>query len=39
MTTRKTPGLNAAGGLWHEITTSGTAGGSSSGAGGGDYGY
>ena len=36
-------GLNAAGGLWHEITTSGTAapapaGGSSSGSGGG-YGY
>ena len=32
-------GLNAAGGLWHEITTSGTApaGGSSSGPGG--YGY
>jgi len=35
-------GLNAAGGLWHEITTSGTAapapaGGSSSGSGG--YGY
>jgi predicted lipoprotein with Yx(FWY)xxD motif len=32
-------GLNAAGGLWHEITTSGIAGGSSSGAGGGGYGY
>jgi predicted lipoprotein with Yx(FWY)xxD motif len=37
-------GLNAAGGLWHEITTSGTAapapaGGSSSGSGGGGYGY
>jgi predicted lipoprotein with Yx(FWY)xxD motif len=33
-------GLNAAGGLWHEITTSGTApaGSSSSGSGGG-YGY
>ena len=32
-------GLNAAGGLWHEITTSGTAsaGGSSSGSGGGGY--
>jgi predicted lipoprotein with Yx(FWY)xxD motif len=32
-------GLNAAGGLWHEITTSGTApaGGSSSGAGGAGY--
>jgi predicted lipoprotein with Yx(FWY)xxD motif len=32
-------GLNAAGGLWHEITTSGTAsaGGASSGAGGGGY--
>jgi predicted lipoprotein with Yx(FWY)xxD motif len=32
-------GLNAAGGLWHEITTSGTApaGGSSSGAGGSGY--
>jgi predicted lipoprotein with Yx(FWY)xxD motif len=35
-------GLNAAGGLWHEITTSGTAaptGGSSAGSGGGGYGY
>ena len=35
-------GLNAAGGLWHEVTTSGTAapaGGSSSGSGGGGYGY
>ena len=35
-------GLNAAGGLWHEITTSGTAaraGSSSSGSGGGGYGY
>ena len=37
-------GLNAAGGLWHEITTSGTAapapaGSSSSGTGGGGYGY
>jgi predicted lipoprotein with Yx(FWY)xxD motif len=35
-------GLNAAGGLWHEITTSGSAapaGGSSSGSGGGGYGY
>ena len=37
-------GLNAAGGLWHEITTSGTAattpaGGSSSGSSGGGYGY
>ena len=33
-------GLNAAGGLWHEVTTSGTApaGSSSSGSGGG-YGY
>ena len=32
-------GLNVAGGLWHEITTSGTAsaGGSSSGSGGGGY--
>ena len=32
-------GLNAAGGLWHEITTSGTtaAGSSSSGSGGGRY--
>ena len=32
-------GLNAAGGLWHEITTSGTApaGSSSSGSGGGGY--
>jgi predicted lipoprotein with Yx(FWY)xxD motif len=34
-------GLNAAGGLWHEVTTSGSApaGGSSSGSGGGGYGY
>jgi predicted lipoprotein with Yx(FWY)xxD motif len=37
-------GLNAAGGLWHEITTSGSAapipaGGSSTGSGGGGYGY
>jgi predicted lipoprotein with Yx(FWY)xxD motif len=34
-------GLNAAGGLWHEITTSGTApaGSSSSGSGGGGSGY
>jgi predicted lipoprotein with Yx(FWY)xxD motif len=35
-------GLNAAGGLWHEITTSGAAapaGGSSSGSSGGGYGY
>ena len=34
-------GLNAAGGLWHEITTSGTApaGSSSSGSSGGGYGY
>lgn len=34
-------GLNAAGGLWHEITTSGTApaGSSSSSSGGGGYGY
>ena len=34
-------GLNVAGGLWHEITTSGTApaGSSSSGSGGGGYGY
>ena len=34
-------GLNASGGLWHEITTSGTApaGSSSSGSGGGGYGY
>jgi predicted lipoprotein with Yx(FWY)xxD motif len=34
-------GLNAAGGLWHEITTSGsvTAGGSTPGFGGGGYGY
>ena len=34
-------GLNAAGGLWHEITTSGTApaGGSTSGSGGGGSGY
>ena len=34
-------GLNAAGGLWHEITTSGSApaGSSSAGSGGGGYGY
>jgi predicted lipoprotein with Yx(FWY)xxD motif len=33
-------GLNAAGGLWHEITTSGTApAGSSSSSSGGGYGY
>ena len=34
-------GLDAAGGLWHEITTSGTApaGSSTSGSGGGGYGY
>ena len=34
-------GVNAAGGLWHEITASGSApaGGSSSGSGGGGYGY
>jgi predicted lipoprotein with Yx(FWY)xxD motif len=37
-------GLNVAGGLWHEITNSGTAapapaGGSSQGSGGGGYGY
>ena len=34
-------GLNAAGGLWHEITTSGsvTAGGSTPGSGGGGSGY
>jgi predicted lipoprotein with Yx(FWY)xxD motif len=34
-------GLNIAGGVWHEITTSGTApaGSSSSGSGGGGYGY
>ena len=34
-------GLNAAGGLWHEVTTSGSApaGSSSSGSGGGGYGY
>lgn len=33
--------LNAAGGLWHEVTTSGTApaGSSSPGSGGGGYGY
>jgi predicted lipoprotein with Yx(FWY)xxD motif len=33
--------LNAAGGLWHEVTTSGTApaGNSSPGTGGGGYGY
>jgi predicted lipoprotein with Yx(FWY)xxD motif len=32
-------GLNAAGGLWHEITTSGSAsaGNSTSGSGGGGY--
>ena len=34
-------GLNAAGGLWHEVTTSGSAsaGSFSSGSGGGGYGY
>jgi predicted lipoprotein with Yx(FWY)xxD motif len=34
-------GLNAAGGLWHEVTTSGSApaGSSSSGSGSGGYGY
>jgi predicted lipoprotein with Yx(FWY)xxD motif len=34
-------GLNAAGGLWHEVTTSGSApaGSSSPGSGGGGYGY
>ena len=34
-------GLNAAGGLWHEVTTSGNApaGSSSPGSGGGGYGY
>jgi predicted lipoprotein with Yx(FWY)xxD motif len=34
-------GLNVAGGLWHEITTSGTApaGGASAGSGAGGYGY
>jgi len=34
-------GLNAAGGLWHEVTTSGSAaaGNSSSGSGSGGYGY
>jgi hypothetical protein len=34
-------GLNAAGGLWHEVTISGSAsaGSSSSGSGGGGYGY
>jgi predicted lipoprotein with Yx(FWY)xxD motif len=34
-------GLNAFGGLWHEVTTSGStpAGSSSSGSGGGGYGY
>jgi predicted lipoprotein with Yx(FWY)xxD motif len=33
-------GLNAAGGLWHEVTTSGTApAGSSSSSSGGGYGY
>ena len=34
-------GLNAAGGLWHEVTTSGSASAdsSSSGSGGGGYGY
>ena len=34
-------GLNAAGGLWHEVTTSGTApaGSSSPGSSGGGYGY
>ena len=30
-------GLNAAGGLWHEVTTSGTAPASSAGSGGGGY--
>ena len=34
-------GLNASGGLWHEVSTSGTApaGSSASGSGGGSYGY
>jgi predicted lipoprotein with Yx(FWY)xxD motif len=32
-------GLNAAGGLWHEVTTSGTAPAGSSSAGSGGYGY
>jgi predicted lipoprotein with Yx(FWY)xxD motif len=35
-------GLNAAGGLWHEVTTTSesvTAGGSTAGSGGGAYGY
>jgi hypothetical protein len=37
-------GLNAAGGLWHDVPTSGSAapaptGGSPSGSGGGGYGY
>jgi Secreted repeat of unknown function len=33
-------GLNAAGGLWHEVTTSGTApAGSSTSSSGGGYGY
>ena len=32
-------GLNAAGGLWHEITTSGTAAASSSSSGAGGSGY
>ena len=32
-------GLNAAGGLWHEITTSGTAGSSTPGSGSGGNGY
>jgi predicted lipoprotein with Yx(FWY)xxD motif len=38
---KKGNGLSAAGGLWHEITTSGsvTAGGSMPGSGGGGYGY
>jgi predicted lipoprotein with Yx(FWY)xxD motif len=37
----KGTGLNAFGGLWHEVTTSGSApaGSSSSGSGGGGYGY
>src|SRR5579859_6408486 len=32
-------GLNAAGGLWHEVTTSGTAPAGNSSAGSGGYGY
>ncbi len=32
-------GLNAAGGLWHEVTTSGTAPAGSSSSGSGGYGY